>query len=45
MWMKAADSSNLSGKTKGTQKSVIATIANKAAGLQMASVYTLQSLL
>jgi hypothetical protein len=39
--MKAADSSNLSGKTRGTQKSLIAAIATQAAGLLIAAFYKL----
>jgi hypothetical protein len=41
MWMKAAESSNPSVKTIGTQKSVIATIVTQAAGLQITAFYTL----
>jgi hypothetical protein len=37
MWMKAADSSNPSGKTRDTQKSVIAAIVTQAAGLHLLS--------
>jgi hypothetical protein len=41
MWMKAADSSNPSGKIRGTQNSVIAANVTQAAGFLIAAFYTL----